>query len=190
MAGDILALYDAALEQLRGLGAEIVPFEPAMAFDTMKEGAGTIIASEGYYHHGALYDDADALVDEDVRPRITMGSDIKARDYVAALVQRQADQLEFHENMRGLAAVLTPTIATAAVPLGEVAQTGTPAGFTRAANYLGLCALSLPDGLTPEGLPSSLQIMARAGDEDMAIRIGAAYEAAHGGIGLPTLDDG
>jgi hypothetical protein len=35
----------------------------------MKEGAFVIIAAEGYYHHGALYEDPDAPVDEDVRPR-------------------------------------------------------------------------------------------------------------------------
>ena len=36
-------------------------------------------------------------------------------------------------------------------------------------------------------LPGGLQIMARGGDEAMALRIGSAFEARHGGIGHPAL---
>ena len=184
---DILSLYDDALVKLRNLGAEIVPFRPPMPFDAMKEGAGIIIASEGYFYHGALFDDPSAPVDEDVRPRILMGRDIKARDYVAALIRCRVDQVEFLEHMRGLDGVLTPTIATTPVALADVDQSSTPARFTRAANYLGQCGISVPAGLTTDGLPGGLQIMARAGDEAMAIRVGAAFEAITGGIGLPVL---
>jgi aspartyl-tRNA(Asn)/glutamyl-tRNA(Gln) amidotransferase subunit A len=45
-------------------------------------------------------------------------------------------------------------------------------------NLLGLCALSLPNGATAEGLPTSLQIVCRGGEEAQVIRIGAAFERA------------
>ena len=45
-------------------------------------------------------------------------------------------------------------------------------------NYLGLCGLAVPNGFTAGGLPLSLQIVAHAGDEAAALRIGWAYEAA------------
>jgi aspartyl-tRNA(Asn)/glutamyl-tRNA(Gln) amidotransferase subunit A len=89
--------------------------------------------------------------------------------------------------MDGIAALLSPTVATAAVPLDEVDQSGTPAGFTRAANYLGLCALATPMGLTADRLPGSLQITARANDEAMALRVGAAYERVAPDIGHPEI---
>ena len=73
------------------------------------------------------------------------------------------------------------------MPLEKVDQGGTPAHFTRPANYLAMCGLSLPMGLTGDGLPGGLQIMARGGDEAMALRIGSAFEARHGGIGHPAL---
>ena len=41
--GDILALYDAALERLRSLGAEIVPFEPPVSYEAMAEANGFIL---------------------------------------------------------------------------------------------------------------------------------------------------
>jgi aspartyl-tRNA(Asn)/glutamyl-tRNA(Gln) amidotransferase subunit A len=45
-------------------------------------------------------------------------------------------------------------------------------------NYLDLCALALPNGMTQGGLPLSLQVTCRGGDEAMALRIGWALEQA------------
>jgi len=187
VADDVLAVYDEALERLRSLGADIVPFEPPSPFDTMKDGCFAIIAAEGYYHHGELYEDETAAVDEDVRPRILAGRGLAARDYIEALEARERESARFLERMRALDAVLTPTTATAALPLEDVDQGDTPARFTRTANYLALCALNVPAGLTASGLPVGLQIMARGNDEAMAIRAGAALEAARGPLLPPPI---
>jgi aspartyl-tRNA(Asn)/glutamyl-tRNA(Gln) amidotransferase subunit A len=183
----VLDLYDNSIEILRSLGAEISVFQMPTRFEDMKCATGTIIFSEGYYHHGSMYEDEDAPVDPYVRPRILSGRQFSARDYVAALIQRRDDQIEFLAKMHGLIALLTPTIGNPAVPLSEVDQNSTPAHFTRAGNYLGFCGLSLPMGLTTDGLPTGLQILARHGDEASAIRVGASFEAATCGIGHPTL---
>ena len=47
-----------------------------------------------------------------------------------------------------------------------------------AGNYLGLCAVAVPNGFTAGGLPTSLQVMCAAGQEAMALRIAWAYEQA------------
>jgi len=75
-------------------------------------------------------------------------------------------------------ALLTPTTQTAALPIDQVDQSGTPAQFTRAGNYLGLCGLAVPNGFTPGGLPTSLQILGHPGGEATVLRIGWAYEQA------------
>lgn len=183
---DLLELYDSALDRLRSLGAEVVPFTPPMSFDSMKDTVGVIIAAEAYTHHGHLIDDPNAPLDEDVRPRVEPGKRILARDYVAMMLRRKQDQHAFLAAMQGFDALITTTTQTAAIPNDSVDQTGTPAHFTRPANYLAMCALSLPMGLTNSGLPGGLQIMARGGDEYTAVRIGAAFEAL-GGIGHPAL---
>ena len=67
---------------------------------------------------------------------------------------------------------------TAAIPIDQIDQTTTPAHFTRAGNYLGLCAVAVPNGFTAGGLPTSLQVMCAAGQEAMALRIAWAYEQA------------
>ena len=67
---------------------------------------------------------------------------------------------------------------TPAIPIAAVDQTTTPAVFTRWVNFLDLCALALPNGFTTSGLPLSLQIVCRGGEEAMALRIGWALQNA------------
>jgi Asp-tRNA(Asn)/Glu-tRNA(Gln) amidotransferase A subunit family amidase len=50
-----------------------------------------------------------------------------------------------------------------------------------------MAALSLPMAPTLQGLPTSLQIVTRAGHEPLSLQIGAAYEAALGPWRQPDL---
>ncbi len=52
---------------------------------------------------------------------------------------------------------------------------------TRPFNYLGLPGLVVPIGLTRNGLPQAMQLIARPFGEDLLFRVGAAYEAGAGG---------
>jgi aspartyl-tRNA(Asn)/glutamyl-tRNA(Gln) amidotransferase subunit A len=183
----ILSLYENAIEVFRSLGAEVSIFQMPMRFEDMQDATGSIIYSEGYYHHGEMYENEDAQVDPYVRPRILGGRGISAREYIAALIKRRNDQEDFLNGMRGYTAFITPTAAYPAIPLDQVDQKSTPARFTRATNYLGLCGLSVPMGLTTEGLPGGLQILGRHLHEADVIRVGASFEVAHGGIGHPKL---
>jgi aspartyl-tRNA(Asn)/glutamyl-tRNA(Gln) amidotransferase subunit A len=103
---------------------------------------------------------------------------VTARDYLEALRQQGEDQCAYAAATAELDAVLTPTTRTPALPLAGLDETITPAHFTRMANYLGLCALAVPNGLTRGGLPTSLQIIGRAHGEATVLRIGWAYEQA------------
>jgi aspartyl-tRNA(Asn)/glutamyl-tRNA(Gln) amidotransferase subunit A len=85
---------------------------------------------------------------------------------------------EFLGAMEGIDALLTPTTQTAAIPVEDVDQNTTPAHYTRVFNLLEMCALSVPNGFTRDGLPISLQIACHPYDEAMALRIGWAYQNA------------
>ena len=184
---DILALYDAALDRLGSLGAEIVAFDPPVSYETMAEANGFVFAAEGYTHHGKLMEDPDAPVDEDVRPRILRGREIAAHEYIAAMLKRREHIAQVLAAMQGLAALVMPTLRSGAVPIVDADQNDTPAHLTRPFNYLAMCALSVPMGLTPAGLPGGLQIVARGGGEAMALRIGAAFEKSRGPFDYPCL---
>ncbi|MBO68796.1 MAG: amidase [Acidiferrobacteraceae bacterium] len=186
---EVLDLYDEALKTLKYLGAELSTFNPPISFDKMKAATGTIIFSEGYHHHGEMYENATDLTDSNVRPRIMSGRDISAKDYIEALLNRKIHQKQFLSSMRGLTGLLTPTIAYPAIRLESVDEDSTPAHFTRAGNYLGLCGLSIPMGLTSKGLPAGLQILGRNDEESTVLIVGSAFEEAVAGIGHPNLNN-
>jgi len=177
-APDMLAAYDAALDVLARLGAEIVDVKLPIAFADATMATGRIIGSEAYRLEGDLVDNPALPIDPAVRPRIQLGRDIRAHQYLAALAERDRMKAEFLAALDGIDALLTPTTQSAAIPVDEIDQDTTPAQFTRVFNLLEMCALALPDGFTAEGLPLSLQIACRPYDEATALRIGWAYQQA------------
>jgi aspartyl-tRNA(Asn)/glutamyl-tRNA(Gln) amidotransferase subunit A len=178
VAADVLAAYDASVEELARLGAAIV--RPALphGFRDYAGATGRIISAEGYRFVGHLVDDMSLPVDPHIRPRIQPGRTITAPDYLATLAEREERRREFAEALAGTDALLTPTAQTVALPIDKVDQSTTAAYFTRAGNYLGLCGLAVPNGFTRDGLPTSLQILCGPGEESLALRIGWAYEQA------------
>jgi aspartyl-tRNA(Asn)/glutamyl-tRNA(Gln) amidotransferase subunit A len=175
---EVLGAYDASLETLARLGAEIVTVALPRRFADFTDLTGRIIGAEGYFLVGDLVDDPALPIDDAVRPRIASGRGVSARDYLRALSERDEAKRDFAAALGDVDALLTPTTLTAAVPLDEVDQTSTPAHFTRFVNALEGCALALPNGFTTTGLPLSLQIICRGYDEATALRIGWAYQQA------------
>ncbi|HEX4634872.1 MAG TPA: amidase family protein, partial [Rhizomicrobium sp.] len=176
---EMLEAYDRSLKELAAMGAEIVDL--AKGGRTLKESGdlvGKIISAECYPRLAELVDNDALPLDQAVRARVRAGAAISSRQYLDVLADREKAKQEFAERMEGIDAVLTPGTLTPAIALTEVDQTGTPAISTRWVNYLDLCALALPNGMTQGGLPLSLQITCRGGDEAMALRIGWALENA------------
>jgi len=139
---------------------------------------GKIISAESYPRLAELVDNDALPLDQAVRARVRAGASISSRQYLDVLADRQKAKRDFAMRIDGIDALLTPSTMTPAIPLTTVDQTTTPAISTRWANYLDLCALALPNGMTRGGLPISLQIGCRGGDEAMALRIGWALENA------------
>jgi aspartyl-tRNA(Asn)/glutamyl-tRNA(Gln) amidotransferase subunit A len=177
---EMLAAYDGALAVLAREGANIVDVKLPIVFADATVATGRIIGSEAYRLIGALVDDPALPIDPAVRPRIQLGRDIRAHQYLAALAERDRMKADFLAALDGdgIDALLTPTTQTAAIPNDDVDQNATPAHFTRVFNLLEMCALAVPNGFTAGGLPLSLQIACRPYDEAMALRIGWAYQQA------------
>ncbi len=185
--GAVLALYDAALETFQAMGAELVPFEPPVSFRELGEDSGLIFITEGYAHHRAAAEDPSTPMDEHVRARFLDRRDVAAHEYIAATLRRRERTALFRRRLADLSALLTPTTAAAAAALAEVDETAPAGWFTRPVNYLAMCALSVPMGLTADGLPAGLQIAGPGSGERTVLRIGAAYEGARGPFGRPAL---
>ena len=182
-----LEAYDRSLDQLADLGADVVQFQPTKPFEEMKEAAALILTAEGYFHHGALMDNPESLVDENVRSRFVEGAAISSAQYVGALLQRDSDRESFSSATQNIDALVTPTTPMLPPPVAEADEQSTPARFTRAINYLSMCATSVPSGVSSQGLPTSLQIACAGGNENLCLQISAAYERARGDLPAPPL---
>jgi aspartyl-tRNA(Asn)/glutamyl-tRNA(Gln) amidotransferase subunit A len=84
-------------------------------------------------------------------------------------------------------ALVTPTTALPAPTLAEHEEDASPAVFTRFANYLDLAAVSVPVGLSTDGLPVGLQINVPGFREPRALALAAFLEAASGGPFVPAI---
>ena len=183
---DVLEAYDDAVRRLMALGAEIDVFTAPQRYSDLANANGALTIYEGYAHHKNLYEDPSHRVDEDVRKRMLTGRTMTHASHQQRLLTRENNMQQFNEALTGFDALLTPTIISTAPLLSEIDQDVSPGHFTRPFNYLDMCALAMPTQPTPTGLPTSLQIVARASQEALTLRIGAALEHT---FGTPTRPD-
>lgn len=98
----------------------------------------------------------------------------KKAQQIRALIKR-----DFDDAFAQVDVLLTPTAPTAAFPIGA---TKTPMDmylgdiFTLACNLAGLPGLSVPVGLTPDGLPVGAQLLGKPLGEEALLKTGRAIE--------------
>jgi len=105
--------------------------------------------------------------------------------YARALRHRQQLEEEVADLFGEIDVLLTPTTAMAAyaaegpLPMeieGKDARTSGPVPFTMLANLCWNPAISVPAGVTHDGLPVGLQIMVRRHADDVALRLARIFE--------------
>ncbi len=100
--------------------------------------------------------------------------------YLRAQKVRTLIKNDFEKAFKEVDGIITPTSPTTAFKIGE--KVDNPLAmylsdiFTIPANLAGIPAISVPCGFSKEGLPIGLQIMTKAFDEEMLLRIAYAYE--------------
>lgn len=175
----VLAAYDEALATLKGLGMQLVEKAlPQRCADSMRI-AGQLMSAEGYDHLGALFERSDLRFDTNIRRRILLGRDTAAGEYLRLLRARDAARNDMLAAMDGIEACVFPTNAISAIPVADVDELATPLSrFGRFVNLMNLCSLAVPAGLSPEGMPISIQFIGRPWDEPLVFRLGHAFEQA------------
>jgi aspartyl-tRNA(Asn)/glutamyl-tRNA(Gln) amidotransferase subunit A len=174
---DVLAALSEAMATLRSLGATVEEASAPFDLEDAMLRNGRIIAAESYALHRTYIEDESLEIDPWVRKRVVGGKALSAADYIDEIAMRKRIDAAFAEWMRGRDALLTPTLPITATPLDEVDETTYPlATFTRAANYLGACALSLPAGFSANGLPIGVQLMGAAFTDATLVRFGRAFQ--------------
>ncbi|MFO1397661.1 MAG: amidase [Burkholderiales bacterium] len=175
---DVVRARDEALATLRAQGATIVDVRAPIDFDDIAARVGRLLAAEAYAYHRAYAEDTTVPLDPWVRKRILGGKGILAADFLAEVAAMRRAQAAFAQWMRGCDALLTPTLPITAKVHDEVDEATAPlAAFTRAVNYLGACALSLPAGFSATGLPIGVQLVGAPFGEAMLVRVGRTFQA-------------
>ncbi len=123
----------------------------------------------------------------EVRRRILIGTYVLSAGYYDAYYAR-AQKIrsliarDFAEAYKQCDVLLTPTTPGPAFPLGS--QSDDPVAmylndvFTVTVNLAGLPAISVPAGLSANGLPLGLQLIGKGFDEATVLRAGRALEQA------------
>ncbi|MDZ7728723.1 MAG: amidase [Dehalococcoidia bacterium] len=101
-----------------------------------------------------------------------------AADPLTAYRVRRYAQKVIAGIMRDVDVLVTPTAKAGATKIADIGYAQSPGFpmFTGVWSFTGLPALVVPMGFTGEGLPLSLQIVARPFDESTALKAGDAYQ--------------
>jgi aspartyl-tRNA(Asn)/glutamyl-tRNA(Gln) amidotransferase subunit A len=173
----VLRAFHDAIAALRERGATVEEARVPIDLEDMMVRNGRIIAAEAWATHRAYIEDPALDIDPWVRQRTIGGKALSAADYIEELAERKRAAAVFAQWMRGRDALLTPTLPISATQLDQVDEAKTPlATYTRVANYLGACALSLPAGFSDEGLPVAVQLIGAPFTEPTLVRLGRAYQ--------------
>jgi aspartyl-tRNA(Asn)/glutamyl-tRNA(Gln) amidotransferase subunit A len=186
--GEVMRLYLAALDAIRATGVTVEVAAPPEPMDDYFVRNSQIMAGEGWRVRGAHIGANAARMDPWIVRRFETGAAIDDAALAQALARRALDQRAFHAWLSQYDGLLSPTCPITARPLDEIDEAISPMSrLTRAANYLDLPAASLPCGLSAQGLPVGLQIMARPADETTLVALAAAFEAVLGWTATPDL---
>jgi aspartyl-tRNA(Asn)/glutamyl-tRNA(Gln) amidotransferase subunit A len=213
MSAEIEALWQKGIAWLREAGAEMIE----LSLPHTKYGLPVyyIVAPAEASSNLARYDgvrfgkrvEGEDLIDmyertraagfgAEVKRRIMIGTYVLSAGYydayylkaqkIRALILR-----DFTEAFGIVDAILTPTAPSAAFGIGEKMDDPVTMYlndvFTVPASLAGVPAMSVPAGLSAEGLPLGLQVIGKHFDEETVFAVAAALERAAGFTTLPTL---
>ncbi|MBN2982027.1 MULTISPECIES: amidase [Cohnella] len=184
---DVEKRFDAALAALAELGAVLIDVDLPLAEEAIAVATGIATPEVGYVHRERIASSL-ALYGAGAAETFARSRAATAHDYMDAMRKRDEMTRGLDELFRQVDAVVTPTMPAAPTRLGQ-GQVRFPDGsvetvdecmirFTCLYDITGHPALSVPCGLTEDGLPVGLQIAAAHHREDAALRIAYAYERA------------
>lgn len=208
----VLAAFDAAVERMRELGAQIVEvscpsLDYALAayylimpaevssnlarFDGMRYGIRVEPKEGPVTAETVMAATRGAGFGDEVKRRIILGTHVLSSGYYdayygSAQKVRTLVQRDFDAAFGEVDAIVSPTSPVTAFPLGS--KLDDPLAMylldvtTIPANLAGIPGISLPCGLAGDGLPVGLQVLAPAHADDVMYRIAGAVEA---GLGEP-----
>jgi aspartyl-tRNA(Asn)/glutamyl-tRNA(Gln) amidotransferase subunit A len=157
--------------------SELFPCRRALALP-LPERVGHVFMREVAESHRGLFPDRAEAYGDNLRTKLERCLRVSDASYEAALRELRVYRERVAEAVDGLDLLLTPTLAFVAPPAfsDDLAIREAMIRFTYPFNALGWPALALPCGPAEDGLPASIQLVARAGGDALALAAGALLE--------------
>lgn len=215
LASDVAALWEQGIGWLKDAGAEIVDIAlphtkyalPTYYIVAPAEASSNLARYDGVRFglrvEGETLDDMysktrAAGFGQEVKRRILIGTYALSAGYydayyLKAQKVRQLIYQDFVAAFEDVDAILTPTAPTPAFAVGDKTD---PIAmymndvFTVPASLAGLPGISVPAGLSSDGLPLGLQLLTKRWDEETMFRVAGVVEDAAAFPGLPCSGEG
>ena len=206
MPAEIETLWQQGVDWLQQAGAKTVPISlphtkyalPAYYIVAPAEASSNLARYDGVrYGLRVEGESLDAMYEAtrgagfgaEVKRRVLIGTYVLSAGYYDAYYNkaRRVRSLilkDFTDAFATVDAILTPTSPSDAFAIGD--KMDDPIAmylndvFTVPANLAGLPGISVPAGLSDEGLPLGLQVLGRAFDEEMVLKVAGVLEEAAG----------
>jgi Asp-tRNA(Asn)/Glu-tRNA(Gln) amidotransferase A subunit family amidase len=129
--------------------------------------------------HRDLYAEQPELYSEEIAAKIDRCLDITEAEAAAARGARDDYREAAAAALGDHDVLLTPTLSSVAPPtgIGDAALREQLIRFTYPFNALGWPALALPCGEAEDGLPASIQIVGRPGDDALVLAVGRVLQS-------------
>ena len=214
MPEDIEKLWEQGVSWLKEAGAEIVDISlphtkyalPVYYIIAPAEASSNLARYDGV-RYGHRTDEAENLNEmyaktraegfgDEVKRRIMIGAYVLSAGYydayyIKAQKIRRLILQDFEKAYEKCDAILTPTAPSAAFAAGENEDDPIKMYlndvFTVTANLAGVPAMSVPAGLSADGLPLGLQIIGKAWDEETVFKVGGVIEEAAQFTAMPQI---
>ena len=183
---EIESAVNAAIKVLDDLGASVE--EAVLPFNREAvQGWNTMAMAEALSAHEVHLRDRGDDLSPDVNERLRLGEGLTSTDFIRARQCQAMAQREMARVLEQTPILVMPTTVIPPVPIetGTIMVNGKEVTgwrvlgqLTRLACFTGQPAISIPCGVTEDGLPIGLQLMAGWFEEPVLLQVAHAYEQA------------
>jgi aspartyl-tRNA(Asn)/glutamyl-tRNA(Gln) amidotransferase subunit A len=176
----VIDAFNAALDQLSGLGASIRSVElPSYDVVRGRRAGFARVEAEAAFVHGPLYEKEPWRFSQEMRAYLDYGAKMPATRLLDVNHRIDVAAFELGQCLEDVDAIVSPTTPQAAPAFGGPLNDNAGA-FCILANFAGNPAISVPMGCNAAGLPLGLQIIGALHRDAQVLEIAASYEAAAG----------
>jgi aspartyl-tRNA(Asn)/glutamyl-tRNA(Gln) amidotransferase subunit A len=146
----------------------------------LAEGSRTVFMREVADVHRELYAEQGDLYGANVAAKIELCLAVTDSEYEAGVRARAEYREAIDDLFAGIDLLVTPTLPFVAPPSGQDERQlrGQLTLLTWPFNIAGLPALAVPCGPAEDGLPASIQLVGRPGDDALVLAVGTLLERA------------